>query len=207
MLWALRAAVTRTPVALCHPSVPTLSALLPVTRAPPVPTCWEASSRCACWAGHQKRGRSKPVDMAAAKRRNRWLCRCATQHATAVRVGSWSSVGVCMLALCRWLAQARKLPISTCADGHMQPCWLPLASRLAYSRSPLTVVSPPLACPATAQAEVGDPHRDAGYWGTSRMALEAALCLALQQRELDASGDVRKGGVLTPASGAAAGGG
>ena len=50
---------------------------------------------------------------------------------------------------------------------------------------------------------MGDPHRDAGYWGTSRMALEAALCLALQQRQLDASPDVHKGGVLTPASGAA----
>jgi len=33
------------------------------------------------------------------------------------------------------------------------------------------------------------------------MALEAALCLALQQKELDASPDVQRGGVLTPASG------
>lgn len=37
--------------------------------------------------------------------------------------------------------------------------------------------------------------------GTSRMLLEAALCLALQQQELDASEEVQKGGVLTPASG------
>ncbi len=34
--------------------------------------------------------------------------------------------------------------------------------------------------------------------------LEAALCLALQQKELDASAEVQKGGVLTPASGALA---
>lgn len=33
------------------------------------------------------------------------------------------------------------------------------------------------------------------------MLLEAALCLSLQQKELDASPDVQKGGVLTPASG------
>lgn len=33
------------------------------------------------------------------------------------------------------------------------------------------------------------------------MLLEAALCLALQQKELDASPEVQKGGVLTPASG------
>jgi hypothetical protein len=35
--------------------------------------------------------------------------------------------------------------------------------------------------------------------------LEAALCLALQQQELDSSKDVVKGGVLTPASGGPAG--
>ncbi|PRW56953.1 saccharopine dehydrogenase isoform B [Chlorella sorokiniana] len=56
------------------------------------------------------------------------------------------------------------------------------------------------AAPLLVQAEVGDPHRDGGYWGTSRMLLEAALCLALQQKELDASTEVQKGGVLTPAS-------
>lgn len=54
--------------------------------------------------------------------------------------------------------------------------------------------------PSVVQAEVADPHRDGGYWGTSRMLLEAALCLALQQQELDASPEVLKGGVLTPAS-------
>lgn len=54
--------------------------------------------------------------------------------------------------------------------------------------------------PVMVQAEVGDPHRDGGYWGTSRMLLEAALCLALQQKELDAAQELQKGGVLTPAS-------
>ena len=46
-----------------------------------------------------------------------------------------------------------------------------------------------------------DKHRDPGYWGTSRLLLEAALCLALQKKALDACPDVLKGGVLTPASG------
>lgn len=32
------------------------------------------------------------------------------------------------------------------------------------------------------------------------MVLEAALCLALQQAELDKRPDVKKGGLLTPAS-------
>lgn len=45
-----------------------------------------------------------------------------------------------------------------------------------------------------------DMHRDPGYWGTSRLLLEAALCLALEKQELDACPDVLKGGVLTPAS-------
>jgi len=49
-------------------------------------------------------------------------------------------------------------------------------------------------------AEVGDPSRDPGYWGTSRMVLEAGLALALQQSELDADPSLLKGGVLTPAS-------
>ncbi|PSC71057.1 saccharopine dehydrogenase [Micractinium conductrix] len=54
--------------------------------------------------------------------------------------------------------------------------------------------------PTLVQAEVGDPHRDGGYWGTSRMLLESALCLALQQQELDKADDLQKGGVLTAAS-------
>ena len=41
--------------------------------------------------------------------------------------------------------------------------------------------------------------RDAGYWGTSRMLLEAGLCLALQQEQLQQAG-YAKGGVLTPAT-------
>ena len=49
-------------------------------------------------------------------------------------------------------------------------------------------------------AEVGDPHRDPGYWSTSRMVLEAGLCLALQQKELDADKNVLHGGVITPAA-------
>ena len=49
-------------------------------------------------------------------------------------------------------------------------------------------------------AEMGDPARDPGYWGTSRMVLESALCLALQQQELDKDAKVLHGGVLTPAS-------
>jgi short subunit dehydrogenase-like uncharacterized protein len=49
-------------------------------------------------------------------------------------------------------------------------------------------------------AEVGDEHRDPGYWGTSRLVLECALCLACQQKELDDDDTVLKGGILTPAS-------
>jgi short subunit dehydrogenase-like uncharacterized protein len=49
-------------------------------------------------------------------------------------------------------------------------------------------------------AAVGDKHRDPGYWGTSRMVLEAALCLALQQKELDADPVLVKGGIITPAA-------
>ena len=49
-------------------------------------------------------------------------------------------------------------------------------------------------------AEVGDKNRDPGYWGTSRMVLEAALCLALQKKELDADPVLVKGGVITSAA-------
>ena len=83
--------------------------------------------------------------------------------------------------------------------------WLPAALLQHHSQADLKplINQPPslFSLAPLAQAEVGDPHRDAGYWGTSRMALEAALCLALQQKELDASPDVQRGGVLTPASG------
>lgn len=54
--------------------------------------------------------------------------------------------------------------------------------------------------PTVVRAEVCDPHRDYGYWGTARMVLEAALCLALEQEELDADPRCVKGGVLTAAS-------
>jgi len=46
-----------------------------------------------------------------------------------------------------------------------------------------------------------DKKRDPGYWGTSRLLLEAALCLAIDIKALDDSDEVLKGGVLTPASG------
>ncbi|EIE26941.1 saccharopine dehydrogenase [Coccomyxa subellipsoidea C-169] len=42
-------------------------------------------------------------------------------------------------------------------------------------------------------------HRDPGYWETSRMLLESALCLAQQEEELKKAGKLQ-GGVLTPAS-------
>eukprot|EP00889_Picochlorum_renovo_P002201 jgi/Picre1/29231/NNA_004623.t1 len=47
--------------------------------------------------------------------------------------------------------------------------------------------------------EFSDSSRDPGYWGTSRLVLEAALCLALNKKELDECPDVLHGGV-TPAS-------
>ena len=50
-------------------------------------------------------------------------------------------------------------------------------------------------------ATVADPSRDPGYWSTSRMVLEAALCIALQENELNADPNLFKAGVLTPASG------
>eukprot|EP01024_Parvocaulis_polyphysoides_P061335 TRINITY_DN6782_c0_g1_i13.p2 TRINITY_DN6782_c0_g1~~TRINITY_DN6782_c0_g1_i13.p2 ORF type:complete len:230 (+),score=30.21 TRINITY_DN6782_c0_g1_i13:256-945(+) len=53
--------------------------------------------------------------------------------------------------------------------------------------------------PKIIEAKVADPHRDPGYWGTSRNVLESALCLAQQEEEL-ANGGFPKGGVLTPAS-------
>lgn len=59
---------------------------------------------------------------------------------------------------------------------------------------------------AVVVGEVGDKARDPGYWGTSRMVLEAALCLALQQKQLEADPSVLKGGVLTSASVSGAGG-
>lgn len=34
------------------------------------------------------------------------------------------------------------------------------------------------------RVRMGDPSRDPGYWSTSRMLLEAALCLALQASAL-----------------------
>ncbi|GAB4819276.1 hypothetical protein N2152v2_006322 [Parachlorella kessleri] len=53
--------------------------------------------------------------------------------------------------------------------------------------------------PRIVVAELGDPKRDPGYWGTARMVLEAGLCLALQQDQLDRNQPI-KGGVLTPAT-------
>ena len=53
-----------------------------------------------------------------------------------------------------------------------------------------------------------DDGRDAGYWGTSRMLLEAGLCLVEEAEGLDVNGSRRPrrlpgtcvGGVLTPAA-------
>ncbi|KAL6785835.1 hypothetical protein ACKKBG_A00355 [Auxenochlorella protothecoides x Auxenochlorella symbiontica] len=55
--------------------------------------------------------------------------------------------------------------------------------------------------PTTIRAEVGWNHGDPGYWGGSRLVLEAALCLALQSDALDADPQLQRGGLLTPASG------
>ena len=47
-----------------------------------------------------------------------------------------------------------------------------------------------------------DGHRDGGYLSTSRMILECALCMALQESELqaDSYASQNPGGVLTPSS-------
>eukprot|EP00955_Chlamydomonas_euryale_P028546 300864-Chlamydomonas_euryale.AAC.1 len=44
--------------------------------------------------------------------------------------------------------------------------------------------------PTVVKGHIGDPKRDPGYWGTSRMVLEAALCLALQEKQLKVCGCV-----------------
>lgn len=49
--------------------------------------------------------------------------------------------------------------------------------------------------PKVVQATVEDPHD--GYTSTATMALESALCLALQQEDLKKAGTLG-GGVLTP---------
>jgi short subunit dehydrogenase-like uncharacterized protein len=41
----------------------------------------------------------------------------------------------------------------------------------------------------------------AGYWSTSRMLLESGLALALDNDKINASGECRSAGVLTPATG------
>ena len=70
-----------------------------------------------------------------------------------------------------------------------------------YSHSVVGVTREPTgAAPDIVVAEFGDPSRDPGYWGTSRMVLEAGLALALQRDALDADAGLQKGGVLTPAS-------
>ena len=50
-----------------------------------------------------------------------------------------------------------------------------------------------------ANVTLQDPARDPGYWSTSRMLLEAALCLAQQKEEAKLMG-LQTCGVLTPAS-------
>lgn len=51
-------------------------------------------------------------------------------------------------------------------------------------------------------AELQDRNRDPGYWSTSRMLLESALCMALQEEELarDPYASKNPAGVLTPAA-------
>ncbi|KAL6762558.1 Saccharopine dehydrogenase-domain-containing protein [Haematococcus lacustris] len=49
------------------------------------------------------------------------------------------------------------------------------------------------------RGECGD-KRDPGYWSTSRMLLEAGLALVLDAEAIQASGQCRAGGVLTPAT-------
>jgi short subunit dehydrogenase-like uncharacterized protein len=51
--------------------------------------------------------------------------------------------------------------------------------------------------PAVAVVALGDPNRDAGYFGTSRMLLETGLCLALEERACEEAGALG-GGCLTP---------
>jgi len=53
--------------------------------------------------------------------------------------------------------------------------------------------------PRVVKAHIGDPKRDPGYWSTSRMLLEAGLCLALQEKQLKESG-CKEGGVMSPAA-------
>jgi hypothetical protein len=47
---------------------------------------------------------------------------------------------------------------------------------------------------------LGDAGRDPAHWSSARIALEAGLALALQEDDLRKEG-LRRGGVLTPASG------
>ena len=53
--------------------------------------------------------------------------------------------------------------------------------------------------PTLVKGVCGDAHRDPGYWGTSRMVLEAGLCLALDGDKLDGAG-CAQAGVLTAAA-------
>eukprot|EP01025_Chloroclados_australasicus_P058773 TRINITY_DN740_c4_g1_i3.p1 TRINITY_DN740_c4_g1~~TRINITY_DN740_c4_g1_i3.p1 ORF type:complete len:465 (-),score=65.66 TRINITY_DN740_c4_g1_i3:180-1508(-) len=53
--------------------------------------------------------------------------------------------------------------------------------------------------PKYLEVRAGDLSRDGGYWSTSRMILEAALCMAIQEEDLLNEG-CPKGGVLTPAA-------
>ena len=83
-------------------------------------------------------------------------------------------------------------------------CLLPAPIKIAQDKSAwqaqtcstctvVTVINSILS-PSVFQGK-GDP----GYWETSRMLLEAGLCLALQDDELKDS-SYKQGGVLTPGS-------
>jgi hypothetical protein len=69
----------------------------------------------------------------------------------------------------------------------------------ALSHPPPFYTLPPSFPSQIVKAYVADEARDPGYWGTSRMVLEAGLCLALDAKDCDAAG-CKSSGVLTPAS-------
>jgi short subunit dehydrogenase-like uncharacterized protein len=95
------------------------------------------------------------------------------------------SVGPLRSLALRWLPKPGEGPSrETMETGY----WRHAAVGLSEESPPRVVV-----------AKCSDPSRDGGYWSTSRMLLEAGLCLALDTSKLEAAG-LPKGGVLTPAS-------
>lgn len=87
----------------------------------------------------------------------------------------------------RGLGGERDLAHSTPHIGLHRPC--------CKGHSHLHALQLPPADPPPTRQD----RRDPGYWSTSRMLLEAGLCLVLEAPRLAAEG-LRQGGVLTPAS-------